>query len=773
MSSPHFLAISQEAVCVAEDFSVAFYAPKTLKKFRVERFSGRRLAGLWIARSADGLSYLHVIDAEANWFLFSLKTMELVASSSIELGGQCATSKSRKGMVSTRQTTTSVEEELRSQGILEAHFHEADGQLHCVLLTSLGVYEAPVHNTGAVRAVRIISFPPSMCNTFMSVGRLTGLVVVAQLGEKWSEYSIFKERDANHQRRFLLPIAAQSLAVSPTSDSLAVGGTRGELIVYPSINEQNFFSDHWHHTPLTAISFSLDGNSLYTGAMESIVLVWSMSSFTFKKIGCSLGPVKCILPSRIDGSLLLLTCAESTLAFLDLLQMRVRQFIEGVQWSTDEACSGLVVSKWMGQPAVILTGLPNVVRICDPFTQQTVYSLHISSQMETVPSPPRHGIQHVGLLNGNNTIVTYEEFTGTSLPSMLRFWAYNANARRHTEVQSICPPHRSRIVALQVDSARSRVFTLSIESMKCWVEVEVDVNDAYATGQKSWVNKSSSATPSRLVGDMLLSSDVSLCFVSDDNVHVYNITDVHPGQPWKRVLTLTQNASLATLKNLQLLTGPRVVVAQDWERVYFWSLASPRQHAVVWDSKLEASSSITAICTFSSTSILAATDDGNLWELQADGTEMGRVLGHAAAASGQRLLHMKPMPHAEQQDRVAVVDNVSGFRLLHVSLQKTEKVREVEFVQADSTTDVNGADARGSEEGRKLLLTDYFHDIRTEAHDPTSSKGVAAMEMDDAVLLMQSQRWLGEVLADSAYTAPPMSVILSSYLKKRAGLLVS
>lgn len=48
MVAAHLLAHCQEALCVAEDTAVAFYGAKTLRKFRVERFNGARICGLYI-----------------------------------------------------------------------------------------------------------------------------------------------------------------------------------------------------------------------------------------------------------------------------------------------------------------------------------------------------------------------------------------------------------------------------------------------------------------------------------------------------------------------------------------------------------------------------------------------------------------------------------------------------------------------------------------------------------------------------------------------------
>lgn len=63
------------------------------------------------------------------------------------------------------------------------------------------------------------------------------------------------------------------MTCSPVNESIAIGGTRGELLYYPVATDSHHFADHWHHTSLTALGFANDGASLFTGAAESIVLM--------------------------------------------------------------------------------------------------------------------------------------------------------------------------------------------------------------------------------------------------------------------------------------------------------------------------------------------------------------------------------------------------------------------------------------------------------------------------------------------------------------------
>lgn len=801
---------------MAEDTAVSFFAPKTLKKFRVERFNGARIAGLYIEHRTGDKNVLHVVDVEWNWYTVTLHNVALESSTTIrrrtaalpaaagstttteaEGNGSSATPGKVKPLISSRRTVpgrSGQKDETATGGaggepVQEAHFHQATGmsEVFCVLLCASGVYEAARHHGIAdeLAADSIIRFARPLSGCVLAVGAHTGLVVVGQRGQRWLQYSYHADRGsaatpmaaASQQQQRVLSIALESFACSPVDESVAVGGARGELVVYPSLRGTHHFADHWHHTALSAISFSVDGSSLFTGAQESVLLVWNLSSYTFKKIPCQLGPIRCVVPSTSVGSTLLLACATSTLATMDLLQMRRQTSVEGIEWSTGEACRGLVVDSWMGQPVVILTGLPGVLRICDPLTQQAVYSLHVTAQMETVPSPPRHGIQFAGLLRDGRVIVTYESFTPSALPSLLRFWVYDAALRRHVESQTVYRPHQQEVLALHVDKVHDRVFTLSADAMKCWEEIREDPNDEFATEKRSWRNQSTCVTPSGQTASMALSSDGSLCLVADDCVHVYGVVDCQPGQPWPHLATLSQQVATRALQGVVLIESTRVVAAHDTAQVYLWPLASPEDVRV-----FSTEDTVASICRFAEDSVLVALSNGVVVEIGASQSDLGRERGRVTVSSaspsegGSRLLYMERLPgeasSTQRGHRVAVVDSGRGFRVLHVS-----PLREAATPTAGRTGEDDGvkeeqfdgdANRRSAQEEaeKPSSIGQYFAERKRDG----DTAGLNSAPLEDAARTAKANRWLNDVLHEPAYAAPPMSSVLTQYLRKRRGL---
>ncbi|KAG5500372.1 hypothetical protein JKF63_03464 [Porcisia hertigi] len=791
-----FAACSQ-VICVAEDTAVAFYSTKSLHKYRVERLNGSRVCGIHVQTLSSTKAVLHVIDAEATWFEFSIEggVPSLVRTRPIRLPPAPSTTSTsttehreasearQRGSIS---RTSNSEAVTSSSVVVAAGFHMQRDQLFAVLLTKSGLYEAPLNPLSSAAAPSVPSaaavvvhiFDDVVSHGYLSVGQFTGLIVVAVQHAREFLFSLFADRLSAHQphgpaclpfRARAVNVEIQSIACSPTTTSVAVGGRRGELLIYVEVQEAHCFSDHWHHTPLTALAFALDSSAVYTGGREEVLLIWELASYTHKRVKVQLGALQGITPFSTTGTQLLLSCGTSTLAVADLLQMRVTASAEGIEWAAEDVCTGLIVEEWGGSPAVILTGLPNVLRVCDPYTQQSLYSLHISSQMETVPNPPRHGIQFVGVLNESHTLVTYESFS-TALPPLLRFWEYNAPRKQHVQMQTVYSPHRSAVLALQVDKQRGRVFTLSCEAMKCWAKTAFAVQDTYSAPAGGWHNHSTMATPSQQVQSMALSADGSICCIADDCLHLYAVQSCKPGERWPLFRILPQYTETQPLHHIVVSADCRHLAAAGQQQIFFWKLDECAEEPTAFSA---GELRITALCALTDTTVLAALDDTSLVELYSGsssangGPKMGEVVRRVVNASRFPLRHIAPL-HANGL-RVAAVDAVTGFKVLQ--LPPTEAATNTQsstYEWTGTTDDTAGAGAvAGSDNSAHLQLQAFFKD----AYPTQGSQGAMIIANEEGTIaraqkMAQADRWLAEVLGEPAYTVPPMCSILSTYLQR-------
>ncbi|CUG87420.1 Hypothetical protein, putative [Bodo saltans] len=731
--SKSLFCYSNDSICVADDKHVQFFAPKNLKKFRVESFTDHRIAGLTITRSAEG-SILHVLDVMGNYVEVLLSSISVQRSTTMRRPG--SEEVRSKPVVSNRRPVGKTAADSTNPfgaEVLGANFYEvphsgaatpygAAGDLRCVVLTTEGLFD--LSTTDAATSYVKYLFPKPLSGLVMDVGSRSGVVAVGQRGQRWAYTFPAGPVQSIAAQQTTLSANLESIACHPEEPSVAFGGNRGELLVYPSIYQTHCFSDHWHHTPLHAISFSVDGFSLYTGAGEGVMLVWSMSSYTFRKLGVHLGAIHAVVPNSDDGARLLLPCSDSSLATVDLLRQHVDKSIEGVQWSSAKSCTGLVVTRWMGQEAVILTGLPDVVRVCDPVSQQAFYSLHVRTQLETAAPPPECGIKHVGCIADGKTLVTYEEYGAAALPTALRFWSYDSSTKRHVETQCIYSPHRTAVLSLAVDNVRRRVFTLSKEGAKCWAESSVDTNDATSiavSGVSKWSCISSTATPSTGVRTLSLSEDGSVCMIADDTVYLYGVGSISAGVRWPLLTRLSQDLSTEALSNVTLDLQVKAVSANNSKVVFVWSLETGELKTQAASTQ---SVNVTAIAHKSHTaSLVCAFADGSVKEVALPSCipSCTPVASAPAGLLPSNLLHFRHL----DGNRFAMVDGVEGYRTLSVQLTM-------------------------------------------ETAEPQESD--AARTLANASQAATARLWLADILESAPYTAPPASSLLHGYLQSLTGV---
>lgn len=67
----------------------------------------------------------------------------------------------------------------------------------------------------------------------------------------------------------------------PTGQMVATGDVKGRILIYLEIFGQNFDQPqttlyHWHHTPVTAITFTMSGSHFYSGGLENTLCHWEI-----------------------------------------------------------------------------------------------------------------------------------------------------------------------------------------------------------------------------------------------------------------------------------------------------------------------------------------------------------------------------------------------------------------------------------------------------------------------------------------------------------------
>lgn len=331
----------------------------------------------------------------------------------------------------------------------------------------------------------------------LSVGPGSGLAAIAHAGDRMvtlidmsahhgASTPSAKRIDASRCRwTVATPVMVEQVSVSPSARSLAVGGARGEIVVFADLAgagahtaAQRCFTEHWHHSPLTALRFTVDGRGLLSGAAEGVLCHWSLDRFEMTKVATGLGPIQVIqvasasaaMPPRsptypaggLDAQVrhLAVVASTSTLALVDLLQQRVLLRREGVLTGSDltslgdadDAGRGITSIQpvlWNTFPCLLVNGNRQRVSLYDPVQQMVVHRVAVTEVME---APRRgapdarvtHDLWSASCPTGDN-LATYEfDAYDLTRPSALRFWrrtTTHAGTVRHQQTQVVYGPH--------------------------------------------------------------------------------------------------------------------------------------------------------------------------------------------------------------------------------------------------------------------------------------------------------------------------------------------
>ena len=336
-------------------------------------------------------------------------------------------------------------------------------------------------------------------------------------------------------------------------------------------------------------------------------------------------------------------------AAMDLREQRVTATADGVRWSMaagiataphsaapSSALQHAEAVEWMGRPALMVVSPRDAeVRIIDPLTQQSLYTHHVrycreaasaavvgsasaaaggasagGGLMESYFEENRAAVDAasalgavggllVAVADGGRLLFTCEDLSHIGIDSVLRVWRYDADKRRHVEVQAIHRPHATEVLQMTVASVRPRraagdgsadecvtmLFTMDRLGVKCWRSVELPRHEARggasaasgpqrnflhlgglagSNGEKEadaslWRVVGTNRCPSGRASCFALSEDGTIILVADEVVSAYEVP--------------TADLAVAFAPGRK---GVGFAVA-DWEHLF--SLAPPRDES--------------------------------------------------------------------------------------------------------------------------------------------------------------------------------------------------
>uniref|UniRef100_A0A8C8RY64 WD repeat domain 75 n=1 Tax=Pelusios castaneus TaxID=367368 RepID=A0A8C8RY64_9SAUR len=278
------------------------------------------------------------------------------------------------------------------------------------------------------------------------------------------------------------------VACHPKEDCIASGHKDGKIRLWRNFNhkrEYTFSTLHWHHDVVMDLAFSVEGTSLLSGGVESVLVQWRDGSDCKKEFLPRLGSTIEHIAASPNGTFFCTSHTDNKITIIHS-NLRVSAIIQGLVKGTDVK-TGLVVDP--RTKALVLNGKPGHLQFYCLQTDKQLYNLDIVQQ-EYIH---QIGLNQVDLVKAafsarGSWLATVEqrEDKETELELQMKLWSYDEQTQSFTLNTRINMPHESHVTALcfrDTDELEDVTPTLVTAGKDGRFKVWVLVNDSDAEKQ--------------------------------------------------------------------------------------------------------------------------------------------------------------------------------------------------------------------------------------------------------------------------------------------------
>ncbi|KAM3917040.1 WD repeat-containing protein 75 [Leptodactylus fuscus] len=237
----------------------------------------------------------------------------------------------------------------------------------------------------------------------------------------------------------------------PTEDCIATGHTDGRIRLWRNFNSKKdytYSSRHWHHSSVADLAFSVQGTTLFSGGVESVLVQWSHSLEHKMEFLPRLGAAIEHIATSPDGSLLCTSHVDNKITIIDA-NLKVTGIVQGLV-KGHNVKTGLLVDP--RSKALVLNGKPGHLQFYSLRDDKQLYNLDIVQQ-EFVNQA---GLQQMELVNAafsakGNWLATVEELKRKEtdhLEVQMKLWEYNEKMQSFVLNTTINLPHEGQITSL-------------------------------------------------------------------------------------------------------------------------------------------------------------------------------------------------------------------------------------------------------------------------------------------------------------------------------------
>uniref|UniRef100_A0A8C4ULE2 WD repeat domain 75 n=1 Tax=Falco tinnunculus TaxID=100819 RepID=A0A8C4ULE2_FALTI len=285
------------------------------------------------------------------------------------------------------------------------------------------------------------------------------------------------------------------VACHPTEDCIATGHADGKIRLWRNFyhkKEYTFSTLHWHHDTVMDLAFSIEGTSLLSGGVESVLVLWHNGSDCRKDFLPRLGsPIEYISMSS-DGALCCTLHTDNRITIINS-NLRFSKCIQGLI-KTMDVKTGLVVDP--RTKALVLNGEPGHLQFYCLQSDQQLFSLDIVQRQYIHQAGLKQtDLVKVAFSAQGKWLATVEERDEVTDPELqLKLWFYDEETQSFKLNTRINMPHEDHVTDMcfrDMDELEDDSLILVTAGRDCvfkvWVMVEdTDPEGKYAQQSVSW-----------------------------------------------------------------------------------------------------------------------------------------------------------------------------------------------------------------------------------------------------------------------------------------------
>uniref|UniRef100_A0A8B9RRE7 WD repeat domain 75 n=1 Tax=Accipiter nisus TaxID=211598 RepID=A0A8B9RRE7_9AVES len=280
------------------------------------------------------------------------------------------------------------------------------------------------------------------------------------------------------------------IACHPTEDCIATGHADGKIRLWRNFyhkKDYTFSTLHWHHDTVMDLAFSMEGTSLLSGGVESVLVLWHNESNCQKDFLPRLGSAIEYISMSSDGTLCCTLHTDNRITIINS-NLRFSKSIQGLIKSRDVK-TGLVVDP--RTKALVLNGEPGHLQFYCLQSDQQLFSLDIVQRQYIHQAGLNQAdLVKVAFSAQGKWLATVEEREEVTDPELqLKLWLYDEETQSFKLNTRINMPHEDHITDMcfrEMDELEDDSLILVTAGRDCVFKVWVMVEDTDPEGSVSW-----------------------------------------------------------------------------------------------------------------------------------------------------------------------------------------------------------------------------------------------------------------------------------------------